>query len=154
MGKTRAAKVDVPALHEAVDVRLATAGQRYTEGRRRLVETLAAGARPLTMYDILRHVPEMPQSSAYRHLTVLASGGVVRRLAGSDDNGLFELTEELSGHHHHHVICQRCGAVVDIASTPALERALTEAAAIAAADTGFLLDGHRMDLTGTCPGCA
>jgi len=140
-------------LHDHVEARLADAGQRYTDGRRQLVEALRRVDRPLTMYDILTHVTDMPQSSAYRHLTVLASSGVVHRLAGTDDSGHYELTDELSGRHHHHVTCATCGTVADIDASSKLERALEQAAALAASETGFVIDSHRIDLVGTCRNC-
>lgn len=141
------------SLHTTVAERLASIGQRYTSGRRQLVETLVNQSRPMSMYDILSHVSDMPQSSAYRHLTVLSASGVVHRVAGTDDLGYFELTDELSGHHHHHVLCEKCGKVVDIAASARIEKALGEAARIAAEETGFALEGHRIDLFGTCPDC-
>jgi len=45
--------------------------------------------------------------------------GVVRRVAGADDHGRFELAEELSGHHHH-LVCARCGKVEDVHPSPRL----------------------------------
>lgn len=140
-------------LHSVVGDRLGTAGQRYTSGRRRLVEALAASDRPLSVFDILEVVPDMPQSSVYRHLTVLATCGVAHRIAATDDLGFFELSDEMSGKHHHHVMCGTCGTVADVASSSKLERALAEAAGLAAADTGFKIDAHRIDLVGTCAKC-
>ena len=46
---------------------------------------------------------------------------MVRRLAGTDDVGRFELAEDLSGnHHHHHLMCSSCGVVADVGTSPAL----------------------------------
>jgi len=140
-------------LHEMVGGRLARSGQRYTDGRRDLVDALADQDGPLSMAAILERVPGMPQSSAYRHLTVLASCGVVHRIAGADDVGFFELTDELSGRHHHHVLCGECGSVGDIESSDDLEDALARAARITASRTGYAIDAHRIDLVGTCPDC-
>lgn len=141
------------AIHDTVLRRLTPLGQRYTQGRRQLVEVLAASPRPLSMVEILEGVPGIPQSSAYRHLTVLTSVGVVHRIAGTDDLGYFELSDELSGDHHHHVLCSTCGRVDDVEASPRLEQALADAAALAAEATGFDLSHHRIDLFGTCPNC-
>jgi len=105
------------------------------------------------MSDIQDQVQDIPQSSAYRHLTVLASFGVIHRLPGNDDSGYFELTDEISGRHHHHVTCAICGAVADIEASPKLERALDQAAQLAAEETGYVIDSHRIDLVGTCAAC-
>jgi Fe2+ or Zn2+ uptake regulation protein len=145
-------------LHEQAEVRLAALDQRYTRGRRAIVNTLRDADRPLTISEILEAAnrspaPRVPQSSAYRSLTALAEAGVVRRLAGNDDLGRFELAEDLSGHHHHHVVCAACGVVTDVRASPRLERALSEAARVAADETGFEVNDHRIDLVGRCADC-
>ena len=58
-------------LHDAVAVRLRSADQRYTSGRRRLVELLAEAPRPETIPELLGRAPSLAQSSAYRNLVVL-----------------------------------------------------------------------------------
>lgn len=141
-------------LHHSVELELSAAGQRYTAGRRQVVDALARSPRPLDMRAILRESPDLPQSSAYRTLSALSALGIVRRISGTDDSGYFELSERLIGRHHHHALCETCGRVVDIDSSPKLERALTEAAQIAMEHTGFRLDSHRIDLVGVCADCA
>lgn len=141
-----------PSVHDAVASRLAQVDQRYTPLRRALVETLAVTPRPLTVPEIVAAAPQLPQSSAYRNVTVLMEAGVVRRVAGADDHGRFELAEEISGHHHH-LVCMTCGSVEDVSPSPALERALRAMAGTVAAEQGFLIDEHRLDLVGTCAAC-
>jgi len=149
-----AGSVEAGRLHEQAALRLAAADQRYTAGRRALVEVLGTSPRPLTTPEILDLAPGgVPQSSAYRNLTVLIDAGVVRRLAGADDVGRFELSEELTGEHHHHLVCAACGTVVDVTASPLLERALSDAGHVVADETGFVITDHRIDLVGCCPDC-
>jgi len=147
------ARTDSDRVHPEVAVRLARLDQRYTASRRALVDTLAAARRPLSIPEILAATPVIPQSSAYRNVTALIDAKAVRRVAGTDDHGRFELAEDLAGHHHHHLICDSCGQVLDIGASPRLERALAEAARVAEEETGFSVDDHRMDLVGTCEKC-
>ena len=140
------------SLHGAIELRLAAQDQRYTPMRRLLVEALAAAGRPLTVPEILDQAPELPQSSAYRNVTALIEAGVVRRVAGTDDHGRFELAEELSGHHHH-LVCGTCGKVEDVHPSPRLEQALGEAARAVAELQGYEVTEHRFDLVGLCPQC-
>lgn len=142
-----------PSLHQAIKVRLGDLDQRYTPLRRVLVETLAGAARPLTIPEIRSVAPELPQSSAYRNLTVLIEAGVVRRVSGSDDHGRFELDEHFSGHHHHFV-CSACGRVDDVAPSRALERALGAAVREMTEGQGYQVEEHRIELVGICPDCA
>jgi Fur family peroxide stress response transcriptional regulator len=145
--------IDLDRLHHDVALKLASDGQRYTSGRRQIIECLAHAPRPMGVAQLLGEVPEVPQSSAYRSLAVMTQLGITRRIAGADENGYYELSEELAGSHHHHALCESCGRVVDIASNSKLEKALAEAARIASEQTGFILDAHRMDLVGTCGDC-
>lgn len=149
-GRQRRSLASEP-LHEEITGRLRALDQRYTASRRALVDVLAGADRPLAMPEILA-AAAVPQSSAYRNLTVLCTAGVVTRLAGADDLGRFELAEDLSGHHHH-LTCGGCGLVADVDAPPALERALARAAHAAADETGFVVSSHRIELEGRCPAC-
>ena len=141
-------------LHAEVGARLAAVSQRFTSGRRALVEVLAASDRPLTVPDIVSSTPSsLPQSSVYRNLTVLIEAGVVRRVLGTDELARFELAEDLAGDHHHHLLCSSCGGVSDVSAAPRLERALSEAARLAADEAGFEVVEHRIDLVGVCSDC-
>ena len=140
------------SVHDSVGLRLTRADQRYTPHRRALIEVLSAAGRPLSIPEILAAAPDLPQSSAYRNVTALIDVGVVRRVAGTDDHGRFELAEELSGHHHH-LVCAACGRVEDVQPSPRLERALGDAARAIADDQGYKITEHRLDLLGLCPAC-
>lgn len=139
-------------MHDEVAGRLSGLDQRYTSSRRALVEALLLAGRPLTIPELLAMTPELPQSSAYRNVTLLVEAGVVRRVAGTDDHGRFELAEDLSGHHHH-LVCASCGKVADVEPSARLERALREAALAAAEEQAFEIDEHRFDLIGRCAEC-
>ena len=140
-------------LHETIEARLRDVGQRYTEGRRVLVERLAAAAQPSTIPELLDAPPRLPQSSAYRNLEVLTQAGVVHRIVGSGDFARFELAEDLT-EHHHHLICSKCGSVEDFTAPPSLERTLVKAVHDIAEAHGFAADQHRLDLIGLCVNCS
>lgn len=147
------ADVDIERLHLEASLRLAAVGQRYTASRRALVEAVALAGRPVAIPEVLADAPGVSQSSAYRNLSVLCEARVARRIVGSDDFGRFELSEDLSGRHHHHLVCSSCGMVCDIAAFPRLEQVLAEAARLAASETGYEVNNHRIDLEGRCPRC-
>jgi Fur family transcriptional regulator, ferric uptake regulator len=149
---TAVAESNGDRIHDEAALRLGALDQRYTSNRREIVQVLAAADRPLTITEIVDVAPSVPVSSAYRSLTVLADARVVRRVAGTDDTGRFELAEDLS-QHHHHLICSSCGTVVDVAASPRLERALAEAATAAAEESDFEVHEHRIDLVGRCSNC-
>ena len=94
----------VADMHELVEVRLRRIDLRYTPGRRTIVELLISVGPPGEPADIEARVPDVPRSSAYRHLGDLQRAGVVRRIATSDEFARFELAEDLT-EHHHHLLC-------------------------------------------------
>jgi len=141
-------------LHGLVAARLRRMGQRFTPGRRILVDALARAARPVTAAELVASESGLPQSTAYRNLALLEQAGIVHRVVGTDEFARFELAEELTGHHHHHLVCLRCGSVEDFDAPRRLEQGLAEAISRFTAEAGFRAEAHRLDLLGTCAGCA
>jgi Fur family transcriptional regulator, ferric uptake regulator len=142
----------VADVHDTAASRLRAVSQRYTSGRRAVVDVLADARAPLTIPDVLAEGRRIPQSSAYRSLAVLEQAGVVRRILTSGDFARYELAEDLT-EHHHHLICSTCGGVEDFTAPPALERSLHRAVRDVEGATGFAAAHHRLDLVGTCSVC-
>jgi len=140
------------ALHGLVEQRLREISQRYTSGRREVVELLAEAGHPVSIEDIAERAPRLPRSSAYRHLVDLQQAGVVRRVAANDDYFRFELAEEIT-EHHHHLVCTACGKVIDVTPTPAFEQAMAKYLCGLEASNGFVSIDHRLDVLGTCSTC-
>ena len=142
-------------LEVEVDALLHSVGQRFTSGRRAMLEALIAFNRPVTIPELVSAAPRLATSSAYRHLAVLEQAGVVHRIVlGGEEHARFELAEALTDHHHHHLICSNCGAVDDFTVPAKLERAVADSLDEVAATTGFKAAEHRFDLIGLCARCA
>lgn len=139
-------------IHVTVDEQLRRTRQRYTLGRRQLVELLQAAERPVTIPELMDRGATQSQSSLYRNLAILEQCGAVHRLASTDDVARYELTEELS-EHHHHLVCTTCGRLDDVVLPPTIEKALASAADEARAQQNFIVDSHRFELVGTCEVC-
>lgn len=140
------------SLHELVEVRLRRVDLRYTSGRRAIVELLASAGHPVSISNIAAELPDVPRSSAYRHLVDLQSAGVVRRLAAEDEFARFELAEDLT-EHHHHLLCTTCGRVIDVTPTPAFERTVARMVEELANQHGFRPTAHALDVIGHCATC-
>ena len=69
-GRLSSPAVD-PDVETTVASRLRHLGQRFTGGRRALVEALTKADRPVTIEEILRVEPRLPLSSTYRNLAIL-----------------------------------------------------------------------------------
>ena len=139
-------------LHTTVTGLLRVVDQRYTRGRRRLVNLLAGAGRPLSIPEILSQDTTVPQSSVYRNLGVLEQAGVVHKVMATDEFSRFELAEELT-RHHHHLVCVSCGTVDDYTVSPGLEKTMARTIDEVTAETGFHIQAHRIDLLGRCSRC-
>src|SRR5713101_3285640 len=139
-------------LHGLIEHRLRLADQRYTSGRRAIVELLIHAGHPVSISDIAAKRPDIPRSSAYRHLVDLQQAGVVRRIAANDEFARFELAEDLT-EHHHHLLCVNCGRVIDVTPTASFERSVTRALTDLADAEGFEPQSHRLDVLGMCADC-
>lgn len=144
-----AARPDITA---EIDRRLATAGLRWTAGRRAVVEAVRSASAPQSVPDLQRAVgPAVPLSSLYRIISDLLSARVLIKLEFSEGFARFELDEELA-EHHHHLVCSTCGAVEDL-DLPDLEETLHAAVKPVKKRTGFRIDAHRLDFFGECADC-
>jgi Fur family transcriptional regulator, ferric uptake regulator len=145
---------DEPAddLHGVAERRLRRVDQRYTSGRRAIVELLVSARHPVSISEIAERLPELPRSSAYRHLTDLQAAGMIRRVAASDEFTRFELAEDLT-EHHHHLLCVNCGTVTDVTLPAGLEQQVSGAVSDLAAAAGFQPQSHRLDILGLCAAC-
>ena len=139
-------------LHGVAERRLRRIDQRYTSGRRAIVDLLLSAGHPVSIGDIAERLPGLPRSSAYRHLTDLQAAGLIRRIAASDEFTRFELAEDLT-EHHHHLLCVSCGKVTDVTLPTGFEHRVADAVSDIAAAEGFEPHSHRLDVLGLCADC-
>jgi len=140
-------------LHTMAEQRLRLVDQRYTSGRRAVVQLLASAGHPVSIGDIAQSLPGLPRSSAYRHLVDLQTAGLVRRVPASDEFTRFELAEDLT-EHHHHLLCVNCGKVIDVTLPTGFEQEVARAVGELAEAAGFQAHSHRLDVLGVCAACS
>jgi Fur family transcriptional regulator, ferric uptake regulator len=142
-----------PDVHETASSRLRLLGQQYTPTRRSIVDVLRKAPDPLTIPEIMKAKSGLALSSVYRTLAVLEQARIVHRLVTNNEYSRYELAEELSNHHHH-LICTSCGRVKDFTLSSKIERSASKSLEEIAAEAGFLVHGHRLDVVGLCADCA
>jgi len=140
-------------IHTLVARQLKRIDQRYTSGRREVIEVLVAADRPLTIPEIVTDRPSLATSSVYRHLAVLERAGVAARIVTTHEHARYELAEGLTAHHHHHLVCQSCGSVADFTLPAKAEEQLDKALRSISRRAKFTSTDHRLDLVGVCPNC-
>jgi Fe2+ or Zn2+ uptake regulation protein len=139
-------------LHSVAERRLRRIDQRYTSGRRAIIDLLVSIGHPVSIGDIAGSLPDLPRSSAYRHLTDLEAAGLVRRVTANDEFTRFELAEDLT-EHHHHLLCVSCGKVIDVTLPAGFEQDVARAIGQLAEAEGFQAHSHRLDVLGICAAC-
>jgi len=94
---------------------------------------------------VRREFPHVSLGTVYRNLGQLVDHGIVKRIGFGNDVDRYEANI----HNHHHFVCERCGAVADLAAPvdESLTRKLSQAAGVKA-------DRHEFRLYGTCAACA
>ena len=129
--------------------RLTAAGERVTQQRLIVADTLARAGRQLTAAQLYEQVrdrqPSLGRATVFRTVERLVDAGVARRL-------------ELDGHvyayiacqpeHHHHLSCTSCGRVEEIP-----ESWVKPIATRATEHLGFEIDDARLDFYGRCRAC-
>jgi Fur family ferric uptake transcriptional regulator len=139
-------------MHSVVERRLRRIDQRYTTGRRAIVDLLVSAGHPISIGDIAESLPGLPRSSAYRHLVDLHAAGLVRRVTANDEFTRFELAEDLT-EHHHHLLCINCGKIIDVTLPAGFEQQAARAIGQLADAEGFQAHSHRLDVLGLCAAC-
>ena len=140
-------------LEAEIDRRLASSGQRWTSGRRVVVDTMKQSVAPMSVTELQTAVgPDVPLSSLYRIISDLVDAKIFIKLEFAEGFARFELDEELAAHHHH-LVCNTCGAVTDL-ELGDLETMLDGTASSLRKKTGFIVQSHRLDFFGVCGRCA
>ncbi len=134
----------------AILQQLRTDGARITAARRALVTALVdAGDRHVTAEDLVdtvhRIIPVVHRSTVYRTLDALEQAGVVEHVHLGHGRAVYHLSED----RHHHLVCDRCGAVVQVP-----EAVVAPLRDTLAAGYGFVVNGRHFALPGVCRACA
>lgn len=134
----------------SAEARLAAAGHRLTRQRKAVLGALlhaVSGVTAAEVFQLARNAcPDLGLATVYRTLEMLAEVGAVRRVHGDDRCEAYVPT---TGGHGHTVVCSGCGRVGEFTACD-----MSPVVAAAAAETGFAIDGHFLQLSGTCGECS
>ncbi|MCY4551726.1 MAG: Fur family transcriptional regulator [Defluviicoccus sp.] len=137
------------ALEDAIAV-CGERGVRLTPVRRRVLEIIWQGHRPLGAYAILDvlsgegHSPAPP--TVYRALEFLLTQGLVHRL--SSLNAYVGCSRPGHPGAGQFLLCTACGTAAEL-NDPGIERAIERGAAA----EGFVCRDHTVEISGLCPHC-
>ncbi len=125
-------------------------GHKITPQRKVVLEVISRSCSHLTPAAVYerarRQQPGIGLVTVYRTLELLAQLGFICEVHSGDDNRRYLLRRSLG--HHHHLICSGCNSVVDFTDCDLaeMERKIAER-------TGFRIESHLVEFTGTCRQC-
>lgn len=133
---------------EAAMERIRASGGRATVDRRAVLEALVRNEDHATAEELAELVraehPDCNLATVYRTLELFERLGIAFHVHLGHGPSQWHLAEAV----HHHLVCDECGAVVEVGDDvfdPLRRRIL--------ADTGFVLDPHHFSLSGRCARC-
>ena len=122
-----------------------------TRSQRAVLDALADGTTFLSAQDIHTRLRDRGDrvglTSVYRALQSLADAHAVDVVR--QPNGELAYRRCATSAHHHHLVCDTCGATVEV-EAPALERWVARVAS----DNGYTVRAHTLEVSGTCRDCA
>ena len=125
-------------------------GMRLTRPRQVVMSILEETGRPLSPQTIHQRASQTDENislvSVYRTLDLLNELDLVCRVHGQDGCQGYVLS---SPGHHHQLICRNCQKTVEFSGSTDLEPFIEAVEQ----QTGFLIDGHLLQLFGICPEC-
>ena len=134
---------------DALNSELSQQGYKLTRQRKAVVEVVAQANARLSAAEVLAKAqggcPDLGLTTVYRTLEILEHMGVIRRVHLDDGCEGFALA---SAEHGHHLICSGCQATIEFEDCN-----LSSLLKRVAAQTGFTIEQHWLELVGVCPQC-
>ncbi len=122
-------------------------GVRITGPRREIWKLFQNSPHGMTITEAVEAVQEkrIGLATVYRTVEVLERIGLLRRVHNSQGDHLFVTSRP---GHYHPLVCRSCGKVLEFETCDLqeLEQRLAEA-------SGFKVEGHELEVYGTCPEC-
>jgi Fur family ferric uptake transcriptional regulator len=131
-------------------VALDRAGYRLTGPRRAVARLIARRSGHFTAADLVDDAAierlDIGRATIFRTIDVFEAVGAIERIdLPSGDHAWIACEPEA---HHHHVVCARCGRATEVG-----DAGLGPIVSRIAAESGYLIDVHRLELFGLCPVC-
>ena len=126
-------------------------GVRLTSLREQVLELVWQSHKPLGAYTLMDMLSEastrrVAPPTVYRALDFLLEEGLIHRI--NSLNAFIGCPSPTQKHQSHFLICQNCSVAVELKS-----QALNQSIIHAAADSGFSVTSHSIEINGLCPSC-
>lgn len=132
---------------QALD-KLKMTGVRMTPQRHAILSYLLGTIAHPSADDIYKALvprfPSMSVATVYNNLRVFIESGLVKELNYGDASSRFDANVS----NHYHATCKGCGKIVDFSYS-----GLHQVEEAASLQTGFEIEGLRLEVHGWCPDC-
>ncbi len=95
--------------------------------------------------ELLNSGEDVGLATVYRVLTQFETAGLVKRHNFAGDHSVFELDQ---GAHHDHLVCIKCNRVIEF-----VDDIIEQRQRDVAADKGFQITDHSLNIYGLCGEC-
>ncbi len=132
---------------------LATQGMRLTQERSIILEDVFSQHEHFDADQIVERLTSqkggrrVSRATVYRVLTLLEEAGLIRKVARTNDREVYE--HDYGYPQHDHLICNQCGKMIEFSSQD-----ISQLLEQVAGEHGFLMSGHRLEVSGRCQDCA
>lgn len=133
---------------------LETQGMRLTQEREIIVREIFADHEHFDTDKIVARLTRsrtdgrrVSRATVYRTIGFLENAGLIRKVARSNDREVYE--HDYGYPQHDHFICEKCDSLIEFRN----EQISAHLEAIAA-EHGFRMTGHRLEVHGICAQCA
>ena len=152
MSELTAVSVTVSAVDKFREF-LLTKGMRLTSERETVVTAVYATHEHfdadlwVAKLERRKGAPRASRSTVYRPLRLLEEAGLIRKVARANDREVYE--HDYGYPQHDHLICKKCGEMTEFPNA-----AIAEVLEKIAAEHGFRMSAHRLEVEGVCANCA
>ena len=101
------------------------------------------------IYDLVKtQCPDIGLATVYRTLQILDEMGLILKINLDDGCSRYTLHNHKEDHQHHHLICQNCGAIIEVGEDllDPLEEEITN-------KYHFTITDHKVKFFGLCSKC-
>lgn len=101
------------------------------------------------IYDLVKtQCPDIGLATVYRTLQILDEMGLILKINLDDGCSRYEFNNHKEDHQHHHLICQNCGAIIEVGEDllDPLEEEITN-------KYHFTITDHKVKFFGLCSKC-
>ncbi|MDF2677944.1 MAG: ferric uptake regulator, Fur family [Bacillota bacterium] len=132
-----------------IEEMLKNAGLKKTKQRNLILEIIKSSSKPITaekIFEIIKSESNNTNlSTIYRTLNILCEKSLLLKILKSDGTASYQLND---ASHKHYITCCACQNSVLIDSCP-----IKDLSDKIVNETGYIVTGHSIELTGICPKC-